>query len=130
MNIGKASANSGVSNKMIRYYESINLIPAASRSESGYRTYSDRDVQTLKFIKRARDLGFSLKQIKELVALWQDESRSSADVKSLALEHIQEMQQKISQLQEMSLALEQMASKCNGNAKPECPILKELENTP
>ncbi|MFV0278252.1 MAG: Cu(I)-responsive transcriptional regulator, partial [Parahaliea sp.] len=126
MNIGRAAAASGLSAKMIRYYESIGLIPEASRNEAGYRDYSDRDVKTLRFIRRARDLGFSVEQMNELVALWRDQGRASADVKRLAHEHIAELKRKAQELQEMSRALTHLAENCQGNARPDCPIISGL----
>ena len=128
MNIGKAAAASGVSAKMIRYYESNGLIPPASRTEAGYRSYSENDVKTLSFIKRARDLGFSVAQMSELVALWRDESRASADVKRLALEHVEALEHKAQEIQEMSRALRHLAENCHGDARPDCPIIDGLEN--
>jgi len=126
MNIGKAAEASGVSAKMIRYYESIGLIPEALRTEAGYRDYSDKDVQTLRFIRRARDLGFSVAQMNKLVALWRDRGRASADVKRLALEHVAELELKARELQEMSRALEHLAENCQGDARPDCPIISGL----
>ena len=128
MNIGKAAAASGVSAKMIRYYESNGLIPPASRTEAGYRSYSESDVKTLCFIKRARDLGFSVTQMSELVALWRDQSRASADVKRLALEHVEALERKSQEIQEMSRALRHLAENCQGDARPDCPIISGLEN--
>lgn len=126
MNIGKAADASGVSAKMIRYYESIGLIPEASRTQAGYRDYSMNDVQTLSFIRRARDLGFSVAQMGELVTLWQNRSRTSADVKRIALEHVEELERKAYELQEMSQALKHLAENCQGNARPDCPIISSL----
>ncbi|KGJ02995.1 Cu(I)-responsive transcriptional regulator [Paracoccus halophilus] len=126
MNIGKAAAASGVSAKMIRYYESIGLIPEASRTDSGYRDYSEKDVHTLRFIRRARDLGFSVEKMTELLALWRDRSRASADVKRVALEHVEELERKARELQEMSMTLKHLAENCRGNARPDCPIIDEL----
>ena len=126
MNIGAAARQSGVSAKMIRYYESIGLIPAAARSSTGYRTYKDSEVETLRFIGRARDLGFSVKEITELLALWRDRSRRSADVKRLALEHIGRLQAKIHEIESIVATLSQLASCCHGDERPECPILDEL----
>jgi MerR family copper efflux transcriptional regulator len=126
MNIGKAAGTSGVSAKMIRYYESIGLIREASRTQAGYRNYSMSDVQTLSFIRRARDLGFSVALMGDLVTLWQDRSRASADVKRIALEHVEELERKAHELQEMSQALTHLAENCQGDARPDCPILSSL----
>ena len=116
MNIGKAAKASGVSAKMIRYYESNGLIPPASRTEAGYRSYSESDIRTLCFIKRARDLGFSVMQMSELVALWRDQSRASADVKRFALEHVAALERKAQEIQDMSRALRHLAENCQGDA--------------
>lgn len=126
MNIGQAAGASGVSAKMIRYYESIGLVDAASRSDSGYRRYADKDVQTLRFIKRSRDLGFSLDRIKTLVGLWQDGTRKSADVKKLARQHIAELNADIEKLQSIRDQLEHLADCCKGDQRPDCPILADL----
>ncbi len=126
MNIGRASAESGISAKMIRYYESIGLIPAASRSDGGYREYSDNDVHTLRFIRRARDLGFTVEQMVELLALWRDRKRASADVKRIALKHVEELERKARELREMSGTLKHLAEHCKGNERPDCPIINEL----
>ncbi|SIQ23374.1 Cu(I)-responsive transcriptional regulator [Marinobacterium stanieri] len=126
MNIGKASEASGVSAKMIRYYESIELIPEVSRTAAGYRDYSDKDVHRLRFIRRARDLGFSVDQMSELLALWQDRDRASADVKRIALEHVAELERKAQQLMEMSETLSHLAGNCQGDSRPDCPIINEL----
>ncbi len=126
MNIGKAAAASGVSAKMIRYYESIGLIPEASRTDSGYRDYSDKDVHTLRFVRRARDLGFSVEQMTELLALWQDRSRASADVKRVALKHVEALERKARELREMSMTLKHLAQNCRGDTRPDCPIIDEL----
>ena len=126
MNIGQAGKASGVSAKMIRYYESVGLIPEADRSEAGYRVYTENDVHTLRFIRRSRDLGFSVKDISQLLALWQDRNRASADVKAFALTHIEELNRKISELKSMVETLEHLASNCQGNNRPDCPILNEL----
>ena len=127
MNIGKAAAASGVSAKMIRYYESIDLLAAARRTEAGYRFYTDEDVHVLRFIRRARDLGFSLADIGELLALWQDQGRASADVKGIALAHVAELERKIAQLQGMADTLRTLAEHCHGDARPDCPILTDLD---
>ncbi|WP_439273352.1 Cu(I)-responsive transcriptional regulator [Pseudochrobactrum sp. HB0163] len=126
MNIGKAAAASGVSAKMIRYYESIGLIAQASRTYSGYRDYSDKDVHTLRFIRRARDLGFSVEKMTELLTLWRDRSRASAEVKRVALAHVEELEQKARELREMSMTLRHLAENCRGNDRPDCPIINEL----
>jgi MerR family gold-responsive transcriptional activator of gol and ges genes len=127
MNIGKAAAASGVSAKMIRYYESIDLLAAARRTEAGYRFYTDEDVHVLRFIRRARDLGFSLADIGELLALWQDQGRASADVKGIALAHVAALERKIAELQGMADTLRTLAAHCHGDARPDCPILTDLD---
>lgn len=126
MNIGQAADASGVSAKMIRYYESIDLIAAANRTDSGYRQYSDNEVQTLRFIKRARDLGFSIARIKTLLGLWDDRGRKSADVKKLARQYIAELDEDIAKLQSIRNQLEHLVHCCQGNNRPECPILDNL----
>ena len=127
MKFGDASTASGISERMIRHYEKIGLIPPAARTDSGYRDYDQRDVHTLRFIGRARDLGFSIDEIGQLVALWHDRSRSSADVKALALARAAELKRKAEQLEEMRVALETLAARCHGDGRPECPILGGLE---
>jgi Cu(I)-responsive transcriptional regulator len=126
MNIGQASAASGVTAKMIRHYEDSGLIRAPRRTASNYRAYSDSDVHVLRFIKRARNLGFGVADIRELVGLWQNKSRSSAAVKRIARSHIQELERKIAELQSMVRTLEHLAEHCHGDHRPECPILEEL----
>ena len=126
MNIGEAAAASQVSAKMIRHYESIGVIPKAGRSEGGYRVYTASDVHTLGFVRRARDLGFSMQEIKKLVGLWRNKSRASAEVKSLALEHVKALEHKITELEAMAKSLRQLARSCNGDARPTCPILEGL----
>ncbi len=128
MNIGDASKASGVSAKMIRYYEDIELIPPAARTESGYRAYAGNDVHRLRFIRRARDLGFSVAEIGELLGLWNDRSRQSADVKRLAQAHIVELEGRISNLREMADTLRELISCCAGDDRPDCPILATLED--
>ena len=128
MNIGQAAAESGISAKMIRYYESIDLLDASRRSDAGYRIYGEKDLHALRFIRRARDLGFSLKQIAVLMALWRDKSRASAEVKKLANEHIAELEQKAAMLKEMAATLKNLADHCHGNDRPDCPILDGLEH--
>ncbi|MPR06213.1 Cu(I)-responsive transcriptional regulator [Microvirga tunisiensis] len=127
MNIGQAAEASGVSAKMIRYYESIGLIPKTVRTEAGYRVYSGNDVHTLGFIRRARDLGFSVEQIGELVTLWRDRDRASTDVKRIALEHVDILERKARELQEMAATLRHLAKHCHGDERPECPIIDGLE---
>ena len=127
MNIGHAAAASGVSAKMLRHYESIGLIPKAGRTEAGYRTYGEAEVHTLRFIKRARDLGLPIERIRLLVSLWRDEHRSSAEVKRIASEHVAELRTKIAELTGMCETLEHLAAACHGDHRPECPILRDLE---
>ena len=127
MNIGEAAKASGVSAKMIRYYEEIGLVPPALRAASGYRVYSDKDVHRLNFVRRARDLGFSVKEIGDLLSLWSDRSRHSADVKRIASEHIADLRQKIDELRRMSDTLQTLVDCCAGDDRPDCPILAELE---
>ena len=127
MNIGQASKQSGVSQRMIRHYEAIGLIPRAARRDSGYRDYDESDVHTLRFIRRARDLGFSIEEIGKLVALWQDRGRASADVKALALARAAELRRKAKELDDMRRSLEHLAANCHGDARPDCPILGDLE---
>jgi MerR family copper efflux transcriptional regulator len=126
MNIGEAAAASGVTAKMIRHYESLQLIPQAARTLSGYRVYSSQDVHMLRFIRHARSLGFSIRQIAELLELWRDHSRSSAKVKALALAHIDELERKIEEMQSMKNELQRLAQCCHGDQRPECPILESL----
>lgn len=126
MNIGQAAKSSGVSAKMIRYYEQIGLVPPAVRSDAGYRHYSLPDVHSLRFIGRARDLGFSVEQISALLVLWRDRGRASADVKALALSHAAALKTKIAALQAMAQTLEHLAAYCHGNERPDCPILADL----
>lgn len=125
-NIGQAANASGISAKMIRHYEEIGLIPKASRTLSDYRVYNDKNVHMLRFIRHARDLGFSVKQISNLLELWSDQARSSSDVKTLAIEHIQILDQKISELNAMKSELTRLVSCCHGDTRPECPILDNL----
>lgn len=126
MNIGDAATASGVSSKMIRYYESIDLIPRVVRTGSGYRVYTDRDVYSLRFIRHARDLGFSVEQIAKLLALWQDRHRASAEVKKLALAHVKALEAKAAELNKLSRTLRHLAEHCHGNDRPDCPIIDEL----
>jgi MerR family copper efflux transcriptional regulator len=128
MNIGAAAKASGLSAKMIRYYESIGLLQTAGRSANGYRHYSPSELQQLSFIKRARDLGFTLEEVAKLLALWQDRQRASADVKALAAEHIADLNHKISELTGLRDSLQELMHGCHGDDRPDCPILKELES--
>ncbi|HET8706802.1 MAG TPA: Cu(I)-responsive transcriptional regulator [Pseudomonadales bacterium] len=126
MNIGQAAKASGISAKMIRHYESIGLIKHSQRADSGYRIYSENDLHTLRFIKRARSLGFSLENIGQLLSLWQNRDRASADVKTLALNHVDALNNKIAELTEMRDLLLQLAKTCHGDQRPDCPIIKGL----
>lgn len=126
MNIGEAAAASGVTAKMIRHYESIGLLPSAPRSEGGYRRYDTRAVHTLRFVRRARNLGFSLDEIRGLLALWQDRGRASADVKAITLGHVAELDRRIAELQAMRDTLRHLAAACSGDARPDCPILADF----
>ena len=126
MNIGHTARVSGVSAKMIRHYEGIGLIPKASRTDSGYRTYGAKDVHTLRFIRQARNLGFSIKQIEELLGLWRNQRRPSSKVKALALAHIEELDARIRELEAMKQTLQALALHCHGDERPECPILDGL----
>ncbi|WP_342236210.1 Cu(I)-responsive transcriptional regulator [Inquilinus sp. OTU3971] len=130
MNIGQAAVASGVSAKMIRYYESVGLTRKALRTEAGYRVYTDDDVHMLRFIRRARDLGFSVEQITDLLALWQDRGRSSADVKRIALEHVTELEQKVEGLRQMIATLKHLSASCHGDNRPDCPIIDDLALQP
>lgn len=127
MNIGHAAQASGVSAKMIRYYESIDLVPRADRRDSGYRDYGPADLHRLGFIRHARDLGFSLQRIKVLLGLWNDPARSNAEVKAIAAAHIQELDQRARQLNDMADALRSLADACDGDGRPDCPIIASLE---
>jgi MerR family transcriptional regulator, copper efflux regulator len=130
MKIGQASSASGISERMIRHYEKIGLMPKAARRDSGYRDYGERDVHTLRFIGRARDLGFSIEEIGRLLELWHDRRRASADVKALALARAAELKRKELQLHEMRRSLEHLAASCHGDDRPDCPILGGLEGQP
>jgi MerR family copper efflux transcriptional regulator len=129
MNIGEAAKASGVSAKMIRHYESVGLFPEAARTDSGYRQYTDKEVATLRFIRHARDLGFSIEQIRELLGLWQNRKRPSRQVKALAQAHIQELEEKLRELREMRATLEHLVQSCHGDDRPDCPIIETLEST-
>ena len=126
LNIGEAARASGVSAKMIRHYEEVGLMPAAARNEAGYRQYGSADIHTLRFIRRARDLGFSIAEIGQLVGLWQDRRRPSRSVKALAETHIRELEQKAAHLLAMKATLEHLVHCCHGDERPDCPILETL----
>jgi len=126
VNIGEAARHSGVSAKMIRHYEGIGLISKAARTYSGYRTYAASDVHTLRFIRQARNLGFSIKQIEQLLGLWRNQRRPSSKVKALAQEHMAELDARIAELQAMKRTLQELAAHCHGDERPECPILEGL----
>ena len=126
MNIGAAAEATGVPPKTIRYYESIGLIPPATRAENGYRYYTDFDIETLKFIQRTRHLGFSVKDVGGLLALWHDKDRTSASVKALALNHISDVEQRIQELDTIRKTLIDLTERCHGDDRPECPILDEF----
>ena len=127
MVIGEAARASGVSAKMLRYYESIGLVPAPDRTDAGYRLYGEADVSTLRFIRRARDFGLSMERIKILVGLWHDKERPSREVKQIAMEHVAELRAKIQELTAMCDALEGLALTCQGDQRPDCPILRDME---
>lgn len=127
MNIGQAAKQSGISAKMIRYYEDIGLLPASKRTDAGYRMYSEEDIKTLKFIQHSRELGFSTEQMKELMSLWRNEGRQSAEVKQLTQKHIDALNKKIADLQAMVSALQQSVDCCAGNQQAECEILNQIE---
>jgi Cu(I)-responsive transcriptional regulator len=131
MNIGEAAKTSGVSAKMIRHYESVGLFPEASRTDAGYRQYTDKEVSTLRFIRQSRDLGFSIEQIRELLGLWQNRKRPSRQVRALAQAHIEELEAKLKELQAMKATLEHLVNCCHGDDRPDCPIIATLadENT-
>ncbi|MBZ8141214.1 Cu(I)-responsive transcriptional regulator [Rubrivivax gelatinosus] len=126
MNIGDAARASGVSAKMIRHYESVGLLPPAARSAAGYRRYDERDVHTLRFVRHARDLGFGLEPIRELVGLWHDRERPSRQVKALAEQHLAAIETKLAELQAVKATLERLVCCCHGDDRPECPILESL----
>ncbi|WP_341248234.1 Cu(I)-responsive transcriptional regulator [Cupriavidus pauculus] len=126
MNIGEAAQASGVSAKMIRHYESIGLVDAPPRTEGGYRRYDERAVHTLRFVRRARNLGFSLDEIRGLLSLWHDRRRASADVKALTLKHVADLEVKIAELAAMRDTLRALAEACSGDERPDCPILSDM----
>lgn len=126
MNIGEAAARSGVSAKMVRHYESLGLLPKVGRTEGGYRQYSEPQVHSLRFIRRARELGFSMAEIAELLKLWQNRRRASSDVKRIAQVHIEDLDRRIAEMSAMRRTLERLAECCHGDHRPDCPILDEL----
>ncbi len=125
-NIGEAAARSGVSAKMVRHYESLRLLPAVARTAAGYRLYSNRQVHTLRFIRRARDLGFNMAEITELLKLWHNRRRASADVKRIAIVHVEDLNRRLAAMTEMRDTLAHLAHCCQGNERPDCPILEDL----
>jgi Cu(I)-responsive transcriptional regulator len=129
MNIGEAASASGVSAKMIRHYESVDLLPPAARTDGGYRQYADKDVHTLQFIRRSRDLGFSIAEIRGLLNLWQDRTRPSRQVKAMAQAHISDLEQKAQEILAMKATLEHLVRCCRGDDRPECPILDQLASS-
>ena len=126
INIGQAARASGVSAKMVRHYESLGLLPQVGRTDSGYRQYTEADVHALHFIRRSRDLGFSMEEIAELLGLWHDRSRASSQVKRIAQQHIDDLSERIAQMQAMQRSLQTLVSCCQGNDRPDCPILDDL----
>lgn len=128
MNIGEVSKRSEVNSKMIRRYEELGIIPKAGRNDSGYRQYSDNDVHVLRFVKRARELGFSMKDIKQLVSLWRNRSRPSSQVKNIASKHVSELEKKLFEIQSMLSTLNKLVKNCHGDQRPDCPILDELQS--
>ncbi|MDF1484420.1 Cu(I)-responsive transcriptional regulator [Ramlibacter sp. H39-3-26] len=124
--IGQAARLSGVTAKMVRHYESLGLLPAVNRTDAGYRQYTGREVHTLRFIRRARDLGFGMREIAELLRLWQNQGRSSASVKEIALAHIADLDRRMAEMAAMKRTLEHLARCCHGDQRPDCPILEEL----
>ena len=128
MDIGGAAKASGVSVKMIRHYEEIGLLTKVARTSANYRIYRPSDVHLLRFIRRGRDLGFSVEEIRELLGLWQNKSRSSAAVKKVAGKHIEDLKTRIRELESMVDTLEHLANHCHGDHRPDCPILKDLES--
>jgi len=130
MNIGEASRLSGVSPKMIRHYESLGLVPGVPRTEAGYRQYDEDVLHTLRFIRRARDLGFDMKEIAALLQLWRNRRRSSAEVKRIALAHVADLEQRIAAMQAMQRTLKHLAHGCAGDERPDCPILDDLAAEP
>jgi MerR family copper efflux transcriptional regulator len=128
-NIGEAAARSGVSAKMVRHYESLGLLPSVRRTEAGYRQYGDREVHTLRFIRRGRDLGFSMAEISDLVKLWQNPRRASSNVKRIALAHLEDLDRRMAEMAQMRETLHRLADCCHGDQRPDCPILEDLESS-
>ncbi len=130
MNIGEASERSGVSAKMIRYYESVGMLPSAARRPNGYRDYGDQDVAVLQFVRRTRDLGFSLEEVSALLALWSDKKRSSREVKKLAEKHIADLERRVREMRAVMKTLRGLAQNCHGDERSDCPILDDLATPP
>jgi Cu(I)-responsive transcriptional regulator len=130
LNIGQAARASGVTPKMIRHYESLGLLPAVPRTESGYRQYDEPALHSLRFIRRARELGFALDEIARLLALWADRGRASAEVRALATRHVADLQRRIERMQAMQRTLEHLVHACHGDERPDCPILDDLASGP
>jgi MerR family copper efflux transcriptional regulator len=130
VNIGQAARLSGVSAKMVRHYESLGLLPAVGRTDSGYRQYTEAEIHTLRFIKRSRELGFSMAEIAELVGLWQNRRRASASVRRIAERHADELARRIAAMQEMQRTLRHLIHCCHGDERPDCPILEDLAGEP
>ena len=130
MNIGQAARHSGLSAKMLRYYETIGLLSPAQRSDSGYRVYQQQDLHTLGFIKRSRDLGFSLEEVARLLTLWHDRERASADVKALAQQHVEDLDRRIAEMTSLRDTLQHLVKRCQGDDRPDCPILDNLAGGP
>jgi len=126
MNIGALAKTTGIAAKTIRYYESVGLLAAPARSEGNYRVYGERDEATLRFVQRARHLGFSIKEVGDLVALWRDQHRASADVRALATAHLGEIERKLGELEAMRATLRHLIRRCHGDTRPDCPIIDEL----
>jgi Cu(I)-responsive transcriptional regulator len=129
LNIGEAAESSGVSAKMIRHYEEIGLVPKPGRTQAGYRVYRESDVHRLRFVRRARDLGFSMKEIETLLGLWNNRRRASSEVKRLATQHISDLDRRIAELQAMRRTLAELSRHCHGDHRPDCPILEDLAGT-
>jgi MerR family transcriptional regulator, copper efflux regulator len=126
MNIGQAATQSGVSAKMVRHYETLGLLPRIARTDAGYRQYGDNEVHTLRFIRRARDLGFSMAEIGALLKLWQNRRRASADVRRIAQRHVDDLERRIAEMQAMQRTLKHLIHCCRGDARPDCPIIEDL----